>query len=66
MRKALLRLEPLSMLIENENYDKLQSILEGGAPSASPSPPPKVDLDETKESVYMRKTSFENLNMANE
>jgi hypothetical protein len=66
LRKALVRLEPLSALMQDDNYEKVLTMVLGADAAASISSPKKEDPNETKESIYMRKSSYENLHLANE
>lgn len=60
LRKALVRLEPLSVLVQDDNYEKcLNMVL--GAEAASMISSPKKDPNESLESIYMRKSSFDNV-----
>ena len=66
LRKALVRLEPLQVLTQDGNYEKVVSMALGGDTSIVQSEVKKEDPNESKDSIYMRKSSFENIHMAND
>lgn len=57
-------LEPLQVLMQDDNYDKVIAMIygEGGSLPSAKKADPNVSVD----SIYMRKSSFQNLHMANE